>query len=319
MSGPAILVIGAGSIGRRHATNLAALGAQVAITDVDPSRLVGAPWPIVRLRREIPHGFDGIVLATPTTLHAAQAREALGAARRVLVEKPLATTVADGRDLVERGGDRLMVGYNLRHHAPLERVAALLAEGRIGTPTAYRFWFGQWLPDWRPNVDYRDTYSARSELGGGVLFDAIHELDLAVWMAGESLRVVGATVARVGPLEIDVEDTVRALLVNERGVPVTIELDYLSRQYRRGVEVTGDLGTLSYDWATGAVEVREADCTVSEQFATPVDESYEREAAEFLGFVEGDVAPRTSAAVALRSLELAAAIRTCAGSARVAA
>jgi len=307
--GPAILVIGAGSIGRRHAANLTELGAQVVISDVDPTRLAHLPWPIVRLADEVPHGFDGVVVASPTTLHADQARSALCTGATVFVEKPLACTIDDGRALTDAGGDRIMVGYNLRHHAPLQRVAQLLAEGRIGTASAYRFWFGQWLPDWRPDVDYRQTYSARSDLGGGVLFDAIHELDLAVWMAGSDLSVVGATVARLGPLEIDVEDTVRALLSTPTGVPVSIDLDYLSRQYRRGVEITGDLGSLSFDWATGLVEVREPDRTVSEPMPTPVAESYQREMAEFLSFVDGESVPTTPASVGLESLELAAAIR----------
>lgn len=305
----AVLVVGAGSIGRRHATNLSALGAQVAISDVDNSRLAHVPWPIVRLKHGIPHGFDAVVIASPTTLHAQQAHEALATRAKVFVEKPLATSIDDAEHLVSVGGDRLMVGYNLRHHAPLERVAQLLGDGRIGRVTAYRFWFGQWLPDWRPGTDYRLSYSARSDLGGGVLHDAIHELDLAVWMTGASLRVAGATVGRLGPLEIDVEDTVRALLTTPEGAPVTVELDYLSRQYRRGVEMTGDLGTLSFDWATGDLVVRGPEETTVEHHDTPVAESYVREMAELLAFVEHGTVPRTTGAGALASLRLAEDIR----------
>lgn len=230
----------------------------------------------------------------------------------------MATDPAAGRELVERAGgegsDRLVVGYNLRFHEPLERFAALLADGRVGTPTAYRFWFGSWLPDWRPDTDYRRAYSARSDLGGGVLLDAIHELDLAVWMVDRPMHVVGALVDRLGPLEIDVEDTVRALLSTDRcagdpGLPVSIELDYLSRQYRRGVEVTGDLATMRYDWATGLLEVFEPGQVVTERFETPVSLSYEREMAHLLDVHEGRAVPRTTAATGLRSLELAHEIR----------
>ena len=57
------------------------------------------------------------------------------------------------------------------------------AAGSVGS-SSVRLWFGSWLPDWRPAVDYRPTYSARAELGGGVLLDAIHELDMLVWLLG---------------------------------------------------------------------------------------------------------------------------------------
>jgi len=314
-SGVRILVVGGGSIGQRHAGNLAGLGALVTVSDIDPARLSSvsaAGFPTVVLGADlpdIPHGFDGVVIASPTTLHAAQAHAALATGATVFVEKPLAWTVEEGVALVAAAGDRLVVGYNLRLHAPLERVAELVAAGRIGEPSAFRLWFGQWLPDWRPDVDYRQSYSARSDLGGGVLFDAIHELDLAVWFVDAPMRVVGAVVERLGPLDIDVEDTVRALLATDTGAPVSIELDYLSRQYRRGVEITGDAATLSYDWATGLLEVREPNRTVSERFTTPVARSYEREMAEFLGVIEGEVAPRTPASVAFESLALAGAIR----------
>lgn len=301
-----ILVVGAGSIGQRHASNLTALGADVTITDTDSARLVGLPW---RTAAGIADGFDAMVIASPTTCHAEQALAALGTGAAVFVEKPLALTVDEGERLVAVGGDRITVGYNLRFHEPLRKLAELVAAGGAGRPLSYRFWFGQWLPDWRPTVDYRRTYSARADLGGGVLLDAIHELDLAVWMAGPELAVVGATVARLGPLEIDVEDTVRALLTTPQGVPVSIELDYLARQYRRGVEVIGDAATLRYDWATGDLTVSDGDGTTTEHFDTPVADSYVAEMAEFLSTA---ATPTNTAAGALASLRLAESIRAAA-------
>ena len=301
-----ILVVGAGSIGQRHASNLAALGADVAITDTDSARLVGVPW---RTAAGIADGFDAMVIASPTTCHAEQALAALDTGAAVFVEKPLALTVDEGERLVEVGGERITVGYNLRFHEPLRRLAQLMAAGRAGRPLSYRFWFGQWLPDWRPTVDYRQTYSARADLGGGVLLDAIHELDLALWVAGPDLSVVGATVARLGPLEIDVEDTVRALLTTPDGVPVSIELDYLARQYRRGIEVIGDAATIRYDWATGDLTVSDGDGTTTEHFDTPVADSYVAEMAEFLST---PAAPTNTAAGALASLRLAESIRAAA-------
>lgn len=293
-----ILVIGAGSIGRRHAANLTALGADVTNVDVE-------------MGPTVPAGYDGVVVASPTVLHSAHAISALDTDAAVFVEKPLAWSAEEGRMILAFGADRVMVGYNLRFHAPMQRVAELLSEGRAGSPVSYRLWFGQWLPDWRPSVDYRQTYSARAELGGGILADAIHELDLALWFAGAELEVVAAVVDRVGPLEIDVEDTVRALLRTPNGVPVTIELDYLSRQYRRGVEVIGDEATIAYDWSTTELTIRDAAGTMTEEFPQPLDDAYVAEMADFLALARTGAHPGTNTgASGLASLRLAETIRS---------
>ena len=243
-----VLVVGAGSIGVRHAHNLQQQGAVVAITDPDPGRAHAVPdAEAVTFDLSSFDQYDGIVIASPSVFHLDQASAALDAGVKALVEKPLATSTAGLDDLVSRAKDRLMVGYNLRLHDPVARLVSWLHDDRVGRPLSTRLWFGHHLPAWRPGVDYRTTYSANAEMGGGVLLDAIHELDLAVWMLGGDLEVVEATVDRVGTLEIDVEDTVRALMRRADGAIAEVELDYLSPRYRRGIEVVGDQGTHDRD------------------------------------------------------------------------
>ncbi|HVV36064.1 MAG TPA: Gfo/Idh/MocA family oxidoreductase [Acidimicrobiales bacterium] len=310
MTDASVLVIGAGSAGARHARNLAAAGARVTITDPDAARADATGFATIPFDLDRLGDHDGIVVASPTTFHAEQATAALATGARVLVEKPLAMTSAEAAPIVAAADGRVMVGYNLRLHAPLEQLAALLRDGRAGTVTSVRLWFGSWLPDWRPTVDYRQTYSARRDLGGGVLLDAIHELDLLVWLGGAGdFRVVGAVVDRVGPLEIDVEDTVRALLRRDDGVVAEVALDYLSRRYRRGVEVIGDAATLRLDWARGVLEVETAAGVDASPASADVTESYVRQAERFVAFVRGDAAPPVDATEGARSVALADAIR----------
>lgn len=308
----AILVVGAGSIGSRHARNLMAAGATVTVTDIDPQRAeqvegipsmpFDAPWA----------GHDGIVIATPTSLHRTHAEAALATGARVLVEKPLAMPT-DPLDALLAANDRVMVGFNLRLHQPVARAVGLVHEGRAGTPLAARLWFGSWLPDWRPETDYRSSYSARSDLGGGVLLDAIHELDLLVWLLGTGdLAVVAAIMRRTGPLEIDVEDTVKALLQTPTGVPIELSLDYLSRRYRRGLEVVGTEATVRLDWAAGVIEVEDASGVEREPADTPIGASYELEASTFLAFVAGDEPAPVDARTGAASLDLARRIRAAA-------
>lgn len=309
-SAASVLVLGAGSIGCRHARNLLAAGAEVRVADPEPGRaaaVTGAspmPFHLDDLGR-----FDGVVVASPTVHHAEQARAALDAGVKVLVEKPFATTTAEGVGIAESGRS-LMVAFNLRFHAPVRRLRELTDEGRAGEVKSGRFWFGSYLPDWRPGTDYRTSYSARRQLGGGVLLDAIHELDLAVWWFGDELDVVGSVVSRLGHLEIDVEDTVKALLVAPSGVPVEISLDYTSRRYRRGIEIIGDEATLRLDWARQVTEIETSAGIETLRDETPVSRSYELQTERFLAWLADEAEPEVDGPTGLASLRLADEIRT---------
>jgi predicted dehydrogenase len=203
-----------------------------------------------------------------------------------------------------------MVGYNLRLHEPLQRTIDMIHAGRAGPVSAVRLWFGSWLPDWRPSVDYRLTYSARKDLGGGVLLDAIHELDVLVWLLGDGrFDVIGAVVDRLGPLDIDVEDTVKALMRHAGGAAVEVSLDYLSRQYRRGLEVVGEAATIRLDWARQVIEIDDASGVERQVADCPVGESYRIQAERFVSFVRGEVAAPVDGETGAQSLRLAERIR----------
>ena len=318
-----VLVVGAGSIGARHARILHGLGVRVDVVDADGARAAavaaevgGTAQPNAALGGG---GYDAVVVASPTSMHVMHGVAALAGSSKVFIEKPLgldrdsvAALLRSGADQsgADQGGaDRIMVGYNLRLHAPNERLVSLVQGGAIGSVVAARLWFGSYLPDWRPNVDYRQTYSARSDLGGGVLFDAIHELDLALWLMGPDLVVHSAVVAQLGDLEIDVEDTVRALLTTPEGVPVSIEVDYLSRGYRRGIEVIGSLGSVRLDWSRNVIELETSNGVSRDTAWTPVAESYVRQAERLLAWIDSGTPPPVQGREGALSVALAQAIR----------
>lgn len=308
---PAVVVIGAGSIGRRHALNLTALGAKVDVMDPQEERArevvaaTAAPFDLDALG-----SYDGVVIASPTIFHREQVEQAARFELPMLVEKPLAMSTSEADALADRS---VMVGYNLRFHEPVQVLRQLTAEGRAGAIRGARFWFGSFLPDWRPHTDYRTGYSARADLGGGVLLDAIHELDLAVWWFGPDIQVQGAVVARAGPLDIDVEDTVKAVLVARDGAVIDISLDYLSRTYRRGIELIGDDATLRLDWRRRTIEVERRDEVEVISADVPVAQSYERQAERFLAWIRGTAGPEVDAREGAASVRLADDIRAVAG------
>jgi predicted dehydrogenase len=309
-----ILVVGAGSIGARHVRCLTDAGAQVDVMDPDAGRAEATGGSAVPFDLDRLDGYAGIVVASPTSFHAEQARAALTTTDAyVLVEKPLALRAGDADELVALGKGRGMVAYNLRFHEPVRRTVELVHAGAAGDVLSYRLWFGSWLPGWRPQVDYRTTYSARADLGGGVLLDAIHELDLLLWLASDdSFDVVGAVVARLGPLDIDVEDTAKALLRHADGRTAEVSLDYLSRAYRRGIEVVGTQATVRLDWSRQVIEVEDGAGVRAEPATTPLAESYEAQARWFLDVVAGGIDPPVDFERGAASLRLADRIRAAA-------
>jgi predicted dehydrogenase len=257
-----LLVVGCGSIGKRHLRNLQRLGETDLIAcDVRKDRRtevfqqLGVPT-VEDVTPVLGDGVQGVLVCTPTSLHTEYARRALRAGAHVFIEKPIAHSL-DGLDellaLAERSKRTICVGCNFRFERGMRHVKRLLDDGAIGRPLGVRAVFGQYLPDWHPWEDYRQGYSARRELGGGVLLDAVHEVDYLTWLLGPVKSVVCFT-GKVSDLQIDVEDHAAMLLRFPSGIVAEVHVDYLQRAYQRSLDIYGSEGTLT--WSFQDREVR---------------------------------------------------------------
>jgi predicted dehydrogenase/RimJ/RimL family protein N-acetyltransferase len=307
-----VAVLGQGSIGRRHAAILRELGNEVVGYDVRPN-VCSVPG-VSRAQSEAAalEGAHAAIVASPPSEHLRQARLALDSGVHTLVEKPFAPS-AEGVTtlgvLAREHGLLLEAAMNLRFHPGISIVHRLIAKGAIGRPLRASIWCGSWLPGWRPGTDYRLSYSARRDLGGGVLLDAIHELDYAIWMLGPVVRVQ-ALLARTSSLELDVEDVAALVLEHACGAVTSMTLDYIDHAYDRGCRVVGKEGTVHWSWQAEAVVLRPANGE-PEHFAAPsnVAPSYR---AELRAFVEGigtGSAPASSVEEAAAALAVADAAR----------
>ena len=207
-------IVGLGSIGRRHLRNLLQLGQRDIIlvrtfrSTLPEEELRG--FPAVRsLQSALEMGVDAVIVSNPTAMHMATALEAARAGVHLFLEKPISHTwegVEALRDLVQARGLKVLVGFQFRFHPTLRRVREWIAEGGIGRPLFFRAHWGEYLPDWHPWEDYRQSYAARADLGGGVVRTLCHPLDYARFLLGDA-RVAWAYTAGVSDLELeDVED-----------------------------------------------------------------------------------------------------------------
>jgi predicted dehydrogenase len=257
MSAPGVAVLGTGSAGMRHLQALRAVGATPVAVPVRAERVAAlrtAGWRTAStLAEAAAQGATRAAIATDTGRHAADAREALGLGMDVLVEKPLATTAAEARTVVDaaaRLGRPVHVGCVLRGADSLATFRAWLPD--LGSLHRVEVTCGSYLPDWRPGRAVEASYSARAE-EGGVLRDLIHEIDYAGWLFGwpSSLQ---AHVRNLGRLGIASEELADLQWTTREGALVSISLDYLSRPPRRWMRAYGTGGTLAWDGIAGTVQ-----------------------------------------------------------------
>ena len=318
------LVVGLGSIGRRHLRNLRALGlGEVWGCDPDAAareavRAEAGGHVFGDLVEALARRPEAVLVCTPTHRHLETARAALAAGAHLFIEKPIAATLDGlGAFAAEASARRrvVLVGCNMRFHPGVQALKASLETGRPRRPLYFRARFSHYLPNWRPGTDYRATYSARREEGGGILMEAVHELDYLGWLGGD-VGVATAWTGRVSDLEIDSEDYALVALSFKSGAQGQIHLDYVSSHKLRGCEVVGVDATLrwtSEGKAPERVRVTRATATTEEiLFESPAwdgNEMYLAELRHFVACVEGRERPCLDAEGAGRVLELALAAR----------
>ncbi len=305
-----VLIVGLGSIGRRHADNLATLGASLeAVSSRAENAAPGRPLTLHRDYAQALKGRpDAVFIANPTSLHAEYAAAALEAGCHVYLEKPAAVSAAQAAPLAALARARkrvLAVGCQWRFNPCLERVRQALSEGELGTILSASATMGEYLPDYHPGEDYRKGYAARKDLGGGVLLTQIHDFNYLAWLFGP-FSTAYAVGGKVSSLELDVEDSVTALLKSRAGVPVSAHVDYIQRKKNRSLTIVGSEGTLVWD----AFENR-LDQGARSWAEGPLDRNaiFTAAVADFLACVKTGGRPRTSIEDAIADLAIVDAVR----------
>lgn len=319
MSAPCrALVVGSGSIARRHLANFRHLlpDAEVGCVSASGRPLaIGetvATTQLTSMAAAIEWAPNLAVVASPAPLHLDHACLLLDAGIPVLIEKPLSDSfdrVRAAAPLLFHHRDRIEVAYNLRFLSSARRMKTLIDEGCVGRILGLRIEVGQYLPDWRPQVDYRRQVSANRSLGGGVLLELSHELDYLTWMFGHFDQVFCIAI-NSGQLEIDVEDSADILL--SRGdLTAQVHLDFLQRRVSRECKVIGSIGTLHWDLVANRISL---DRPGSDDvlFSDPTFDRNETYIEQLRGFIEvaaGRAAPRITLDDGLAVLDLVEAMR----------
>ena len=331
-----LLIVGLGAIGQRHVRNLRALlgdsvellaarsrGLSHVLSDamtVEAREGLCEKYGITAfptVEDALAHKPDAAFVCNPTSLHIGTSLTLARAGCHLFIEKPLAheyTGVDELLDIVERQGLVATVGYQFRFHPCLTTTHALLRAGAIGRVLAVRADVGEYLPGWHTYEDYRGTYGASRDLGGGTLLSQIHEMDYLYWFFGLPRRVYTLG-GHLSSLDVDVEDVTSTLMQFEHdGIrfPVHLQQDYVQRPANRRCEIVGDTGKIAIDLLRHTVKFYDASGHVAQSEEFPDfqrSQMFIGETRRFLACLESRESPAVTLRDGAQSLRMALAAK----------
>ena len=267
-----VLVIGFGSIGQRHASILREMGLTVHVFSRRKIPEENIFQSLEDALKEVTPEY--VVIANETSDHYSALKTALSfEVPNILVEKPLFVTVV--KSLPEYSQSQVRVAYNLRFHPLLQH---LYSEIKRQTVLSVQIYVGQYLPDWRPQQNYRNSYSVSTAQGGGVLRDLSHELDYINWLFGP-WQAISALGGHYSSLAGDSDDVFCLLLKMERCPAVSLQMNYLDRCGRREITINTDEHTYHLDLVK---QEYKKDQEASILFSSERDETYRNQHTDML-------------------------------------
>jgi predicted dehydrogenase len=285
------LVVGCGSIGKRHARVLRQIGVKTLYA-CDPvaaqleaaARETRFDATVESFEAGLALHPDAVFLCTPPALHVAQATKAIEAGCHVFSEKPLSVDlegIPELERLVARSGRVMMVGLCFRYHRGLLKAREAVTSGRIGRIVSIRALMGEHLPDIRP--DYRELYLAK--YNGA--FELMHDIDLAIWFSGQGVKKVMSVNGVFSDIGIQAPDLVEILMEMDGRCVASVHLDFFQLPRRRQIELIGTRGTITVEfaaWDTCTISIFDAESRAwaVETLATERDDMFRDEDGEFL-------------------------------------
>lgn len=331
MGPSSFLIVGFGSIGQRHLANLKKIQPDSTVILLRRKGSQGIAEDIKGVDHVI-HNISDIgrfdikaaILSNPAPFHIDVARALLRDDVHLLVEKPISDSLHGVTELINEANHKnisLLTGYNFRFSESAQQFKNIIDDNLIGKTLQVLVDTGQYLPDWRVGVDYREGVSARRKLGGGVLLELSHEFDYLRWFFGE-VKGLYAECQKTGTLDVDVEDNVNILINFENGISAVVHMDFLQRKPNRVCKVIGTEGLVSWDAISGEISldlIDEKKVGLSQDdvaITASRNDMYEAEMRHFIDCVDAGAIPRVTGVDGLEALKIALAARESAMSGR---
>jgi len=259
-----VLVIGYGSIGKRHTAILSSISTISEIDVVSKQKNIG--YKTFSDLEDIYDlsVYDYFVIASITSIHEKQLNYINDRVNKkiILVEKPISTRVFE---LDER--NQIYVAYNLRFHPIIQRLKKIAQNEKV---ISINIQTGQYLPSWRPDRDYSQIYSASRSDGGGVLLDLSHEIDYLIWIFGK-IESFDAINRKISNLNISSDDFFTSVGFLAAGAVFNITMDYISKIFMRNIIVNTEYKTYTADLLKNELACSDESCLRKVIYSEEVD------------------------------------------------
>ena len=247
------LIVGYGSIGKRHIQNLlnySRIEIIVCSTRKQDSFLKKNHCLVIKsLKKCIKENPDFAIISNVSSSHVKTALELANAGIHLFIEKPLSdneTGIKKLQNIVKKKKLITLMGCHLRFHPCLIKIKEILEKKKIGRVLVVQAENSSFLPDWHPDQNYRQSYAAKKELGGGVLLTSIHELDYLYWLFGKVNNVFSIT-EKISDLQLSANDLSSILIKFKSGATGEIHLDFFQRLRIRECKIIGTKGIIHCD------------------------------------------------------------------------
>jgi predicted dehydrogenase len=310
------LVVGYGSIGRRHVRNLESLKVGIILFRTKKEKNVEKRYKVYYdFDEALGENPDAVLITNPTALHIPTALVVAKSGHHLFIEKPISHDLKGVDKLIQIATKKnliVLIGHNLRFHPSIRLMKELITKKYIGNVISIRAQAGQYLPDWRPKQDYRKSYSADKSLGGGVILDLVHELDYARWFLGDAKEVF-SFYDKLSRLKISTEDVAEILIRFKNNAIGEVHLDYIQRPGSRSCQIIGEKGTIFWDSNKKQVELFSSKLRrwliFPEDKNFNINQTYIEEMKHFLRCIQHKDKPLVTVADGKKVLEIALAAK----------
>jgi predicted dehydrogenase len=253
------LILGCGSIGRRHANALLAINQSLILVDKYIENVDIDSHQILFKTNDIDLAFknfqiDCVLICTPTHLHLSQLNLLLDRQVSVFIEKPISTTYSEDlqqlnyiEETLKKNRIVTMMGHTYRFRNQFREVKQFIDRKVLGIIYSAEFSGGWFLPDWHKDKNYMDEYAANKSMGGGVnLTSMSHFFDLIYWYFG-SYEIISSVGFNSKLINVDVDDIYTGIYKSNHTV-ITFYEDFLSRIPRRNLRLNCQNGVVEFDF-----------------------------------------------------------------------
>jgi len=256
-----ILVVGYGSIGKRHVKNLSSLNqTQVSVCSKNKEA-----WKLEKkgiktfttIEQALKEKHNVAIICNETSMHIKTAIKLADNGYHIFLEKPISNSLKNIPALIKiikRKKLITMVGCNMRFHHGIKLMKSLIDKNEIGSILSVTVENGSFMPDWHPWENYQISYASQKKLGGGVVLTQIHEIDYLYWFFGKVDDVYSFT-EKLTDLQIDVEDYSGSLLKFKNKIIAELHLDYFQKPSVRSCKIIGTKGQITWNWENNHVQI----------------------------------------------------------------